>query len=135
MLRKQAFANYPGYNQPGMDDPYSEEWWIHLNHCVDMLLQSIKCNGNTDFYTLAWVQGRQQPWPDFNIKRKCRDFGAIERWDQAHAVDESKFSGLPVPEGAYVWPSPWLQKSELGHLIGKHKWRGGYEFNEAPAGT
>ncbi|KAG5300593.1 DUF3328 superfamily domain-containing protein, mycelia-enriched transcript [Histoplasma ohiense] len=124
-LRKAAFATYPGYTPLETENPYSKIWWIHIGHCVDMLLQNIKCYGNVDMITVAWV-GHGKLWPDFSINRKCRDFDAIMDWNLEHAVDVEKFSRMPVPKDAYIWPKPWENsEAELGHPIEKNVWKGG----------
>ncbi|OAX77925.1 hypothetical protein ACJ72_07772 [Emergomyces africanus] len=125
-LRKAAFATYPGYTPLDIEDSYSKLWWIHLGHCVDMLLQNIKCYGNTDMLTVAWVGQNGRLWPDFSINHRCRDFDTILNWNLEHAVDVEKFNHMPVPKDAYLWPKPWEDpKSELGHPIEKNAWKAG----------
>jgi hypothetical protein len=96
-------------------------WWIHLGHCTDILLQNLQCNANTEVLTLAWVEDRDIPWPDFSVNRKCRDFQALVDWQRSNAVDPEKFDKMPVPKNAFVWPAPWKkQESELGEKLGQH---------------
>lgn len=78
--------------------------WTHLAHCVDILLQSLKCNANTEVLTLSWMHNHTMPWPDFSLNRKCRDFDALVDWDKKHSVDIHKFARMPVPENVYKWP-------------------------------
>jgi len=118
LLRKAAFADYPGYS-PELD-PYDKMWWIHLGHCTDILLQNIQCNANTEMLTLAWVEDRHAPWPDFSVNRKCRDFNTLATWQREHAVDADKYDRMPLPKDAFVWPSPWKKQDlELGVELGK----------------
>ncbi|EEH50679.1 uncharacterized protein PADG_06758 [Paracoccidioides brasiliensis Pb18] len=125
-LRKAAFATYPGYEPADMENPYSKMWWIHISHCVDMLLQNIKCHGNTDMITLDWVGNRGKLWPDFSIKHKCRDFDAILNWNVENSVDGEKFNHMPLPKDAYIWPEPWNSPEfELGHPLSKNTWKEG----------
>ncbi|KAE8378028.1 hypothetical protein BDV26DRAFT_292630 [Aspergillus bertholletiae] len=100
LLRKAAFANYPGYD-PNLD-PNDDMWWIHLSHCTDTLLQNIQCNANTEVLTLAWVDDRQAPWPDFSVNRKCRDFLALVNWQHENAADPDRFDRMPIPEDAFI---------------------------------
>ena len=37
---------------------------IHVNHCVDILLQGIQCSGNVDLIPLHWVETQEYPFPD-----------------------------------------------------------------------
>ncbi|OOO06786.1 Protein of unknown function DUF3328 [Aspergillus oryzae] len=125
MLRKAAFHDYPGYVPTGAHTDANNTHasrWTHLGHCVDILLQNIQCNANTEVITLAWVEGRTQPWPDFSVNRKCRDFEAIYKWQLENSVDAGKFDRMPIPHDAYVWPAPWENReSELGEKLGKHQ--------------
>ncbi|KNG80950.1 hypothetical protein ANOM_011107 [Aspergillus nomiae NRRL 13137] len=119
LLRKAAFADYPGYNTSV--EAKDDMWWIHLGHCTDMLLQNIQCNANTEVLTLAWVDDRKAPWPDFSVNRKCRDFQALVNWQRENAVDPDKFDRMPIPRDAFIWPAPWKHRdSELGHRLGQH---------------
>lgn len=129
-LRKTVFATYPGYTPLDTEDPYSKTWWIHMSHCVDMLLQNIKCYGNTDMVTVAWVGQDGKLWPDFSINHQCRDFDTILDWNLEHAVDVEKFSRMPVPKDAYTWPKPWKDtETELGRPLGKNVWKEGRQCN------
>ncbi|PYH42456.1 oxidase ustYa family protein [Aspergillus saccharolyticus JOP 1030-1] len=124
LLRKSAFADYPGY-EPELDVK-DKMWWIHLGHCTDILLQNIRCNANTEVLTLDWVEDRGNPWPDFSINRKCRDFDALLHWQHDNAVDVDKYDAMPVPKNAFVWPSPWKKQDyELGVKLGDHHFQEG----------
>ncbi|PKY04377.1 hypothetical protein P168DRAFT_236385 [Aspergillus campestris IBT 28561] len=120
MLRKAAFADYPGYT-PRMD-AHDKIWWIHLGHCTDILLQNIQCNANTEVLTLDWMEDYPRPFPDFSVNRKCRDFNAIVDWHYQNMVDKEKYNNMPVPQDQHIWPAPWLndRESELGHKLGQH---------------
>lgn len=37
---------------------------IHLNHCIDMVLQTLQCSGNVNLITLHWVETQEYPFPD-----------------------------------------------------------------------
>lgn len=39
---------------------------LSLDHCVDMLRESIMCHGDTTLITYHWVQGYVDPVPDFS---------------------------------------------------------------------
>ncbi|KAL4807362.1 hypothetical protein BDV18DRAFT_151968 [Aspergillus unguis] len=121
LLRKSAFEAYPGYKPTPPLDPKYKHWWIHMGHCVDILLQNIQCNANTEVLTLNWVEDRHPPWPDFSVNRKCGDFDALKQWQKDHAVDPEKWDAMPHPKAAYVWPAPWKkQDTELGTVLGTH---------------
>lgn len=37
---------------------------VHLNHCVDVLLQTLQCSGNMAMHAVHWVETEEWPWPD-----------------------------------------------------------------------
>ncbi|KAJ5928241.1 hypothetical protein N7466_007197 [Penicillium verhagenii] len=132
MLRKAAFADYPGY-EPKLDTK-DKFWWIHLGHCTEILLQNLQCNANTEVLTLAWVEDRRAPWPDFSVNRKCRDFNALVDWQHNNAVDADKFDAMPVPKNAFLWPAPWKKQDyELGVKLGDHHRQEGEELGDPHA--
>ncbi|KAF9889526.1 hypothetical protein FE257_007236 [Aspergillus nanangensis] len=91
MLRRAAFAEYPGYSpSPEVNPDDDPIWWIHLGHCTDMLLQNIRCNANSEVLTFTWLDDYEKPWPDFSIMRRCRDFDALIQWQEEHALDDQK---------------------------------------------
>ncbi|KAL4789742.1 hypothetical protein BDV19DRAFT_394783 [Aspergillus venezuelensis] len=124
ILRKAAFATYPGYKPPSDKGSQDPTYWIHLSHCVDILLQNLQCNANTEVLTLSWVEDRAAPWPDFSVNRQCRDFSTIVDWQRGNAVDSEKFGKMTRLEGAFVWPSPWKGMSELGVRLGEKQLHG-----------
>ena len=40
---------------------------IHINHCIDILLQEIQCNANLDLIPLHWVETQEYPFPDMYV--------------------------------------------------------------------
>lgn len=105
-------------------------WWLHLSHCVDILYQNLKCNANTDFITLGWIEGDVKPWPDFDVNHKCRSLDAILGWAKDNAVDWGKYEQMPRPKDAHVWPVSWEAHSELGRPLAQNLdeiWRSGVE--------
>ena len=52
-LRKLVYSEY--YNWTSANAHHPELWYIHNNHCVDILMQNIMCNANTDLYTMQWM--------------------------------------------------------------------------------
>ncbi|KAL4882590.1 hypothetical protein BJY04DRAFT_217086 [Aspergillus karnatakaensis] len=128
ILRRAAYAEYPGY--VGMTDARDKMWWIHIGHCLDIVLQNIKCNANTEVLTLAWVEGRRTPWPDFSINRKCRDVNTLIDYQLTNTVDPDKFDRMVRPKDAYVRPAPWKkQETELGVVLGQHHLQEGHPKN------
>lgn len=62
-LRKIIYGDY--YNQT-MGDAHHPEGMreLHINHCIDILVQAVQCSGNLNLITLHWVETKEAPWPD-----------------------------------------------------------------------
>ncbi|KAJ3578012.1 hypothetical protein NPX13_g2553 [Xylaria arbuscula] len=65
-LRQYAYADY--YNMTALNaSDGSSLIAVHVNHCVDILLQEIQCSGNVGFITSGWVDGQRYPQPDMSV--------------------------------------------------------------------
>ena len=63
MLRKIAYGSY--YNDTaGRADNLTAIREIHINHCVDILVQAIQCSGNVNLITMHWTETQKVPFPD-----------------------------------------------------------------------
>ncbi|KAJ5132550.1 hypothetical protein N7448_006708 [Penicillium atrosanguineum] len=101
MLRQNLHRDY--YWPEGVESPYQ---WIHVYHCLYIILQSLTCDVNTDIATYNWVETRQDPVWDFSVNRVCRDFDALLEWHNrtTRPIDDYSFrriggeKELPVPE-------------------------------------
>ncbi|KAK0119402.1 hypothetical protein ONS95_010854 [Cadophora gregata] len=85
---------------------YSKLWQIHIGHCVDILMQNIMCNANTDLITLQWMEKQDNPFPDFSINHQCRDFNVLADWRDKNAVDMNKWDKMKKPVGVKEVPLP-----------------------------
>lgn len=45
-------------------DHYDWNLEIHLNHCADILYQTISCSNNVNLVTRHWTEGKEYPFPD-----------------------------------------------------------------------
>lgn len=57
-----------------------------LDHCIDMLRQFTMCGGDVTMITHDWVEGRTEPFADFNVPHQCRNFEKILNWVDEHRV-------------------------------------------------
>ncbi|CAN9228071.1 unnamed protein product [Alternaria sp. RS040] len=95
VLRKHLHFNYDYYYAEERMNKYHE---LHTGHCVHILLQNIMCTGNVDVYPHFWADAQENAVPDFNINHKCRDFEAILKWHDEHAVPLDEFGALRIPD-------------------------------------
>ncbi|KAH9477309.1 Cyclochlorotine biosynthesis protein O [Psilocybe cubensis] len=82
LLRK---ATYPMYYK---DDRFftvpAEELRGHLDHCIELLRQTISCAGDVTVLTYRWKGDK--PHPNFDKIHQCRRFDAIYNWAVQNAV-------------------------------------------------
>ena len=96
-LRFRAFADYYPSNRIAEERRRPEWSWVHLQHCVSILLENLMCNANTEILTLNWIEEADYPFPDFSVNRQCRDFDALLKWQEDHAVDPDKTLSMKKP--------------------------------------
>ncbi|KAL8651198.1 MAG: hypothetical protein Q9226_004809 [Calogaya cf. arnoldii] len=101
-LRKMTFEDY-GESAP-IKKQHGRLWWIHLRHCVDMLMQDQLCHADADIVTFTWVDTQSHPWADMSINRKCRSWDQLMQWSQGRYVDLEKVKKITKPEDAVVLP-------------------------------
>lgn len=66
-LRQIAYGEY--YNMTiGRADEFTMRE-IHINHCVDILMQALQCSGNANLITMHWVETQDYPFPDMYVGR------------------------------------------------------------------
>ncbi|KAK3321836.1 hypothetical protein B0H66DRAFT_552763 [Apodospora peruviana] len=101
MNLRNNFAYYYGDEFPG--DKPTDAWHdVHVAHCLNILLENLMCAANVDVYTSFWMDAQLQPFPDFNIDHRCRDFDAILAWQEEHAVPLEEFAKIRRPADAKV---------------------------------
>ncbi|KAG1730985.1 uncharacterized protein EDB91DRAFT_1155917 [Suillus paluster] len=89
LLRKASWMEYYGPIEPSFqDDP--EVVRMHLDHCLEMIRQTIMCNVDVTMITWDWVAGHKVPYPNFNTRHQCRNYEKILDWADKHAVHIDK---------------------------------------------
>ncbi|KAJ6782033.1 hypothetical protein PWT90_06096 [Aphanocladium album] len=107
MLRRNLVFNYGYYNfaRYGLRPEAFRE--RHLRHCTSVLLQNIMCHADTEVVTHVWRAGNPVPWPDFGVRKQCRDFNALldfrDRMDVEGSWDKFRLY-TEVPDDAVVLP-------------------------------
>ncbi|KAF2025185.1 hypothetical protein EK21DRAFT_104136 [Setomelanomma holmii] len=103
-LRREI--SYKHYHE-AKEGPYpgSELHEAHINHCLDVLSQALRCTGSVDMVTFNWVEGHRMPQPDFNNRKVCRDFDALRDWTVESGIDGNTFfkvANKPPPDAVVV---------------------------------
>ncbi|WEW55740.1 hypothetical protein PRK78_001173 [Emydomyces testavorans] len=110
MLRKEI--SYEHYYFPKYGKTPDAEHNAHISHCIDILAQSIKCTSSTDVILFNWVEGWDQPFPDFTNKHVCKDFDALLEYVNENSVPVKVFQAMKEPPEGYVrLPEPALAKA------------------------
>ncbi|KAH7033716.1 uncharacterized protein B0I36DRAFT_321940 [Microdochium trichocladiopsis] len=88
---------------------------VHPQHCLHVLLQNLMCDASVNVMTYNWMETQQNPFPDMNIQRKCRDFDAVLDWHERTLVPLSE--KVKKPEGVKQLPLT----PKLKELLDAHK--------------
>ncbi|KAB8251404.1 hypothetical protein F9C07_2281309 [Aspergillus flavus] len=100
MLRKEI--SYEHYYFPRFGNHPDAEHIAHISHCIDILAQAIKCSSSVDVILFNWVEGWEQPFPDFNNQHVCRDFETLLRYVNENSVSRSVWKTMKEPPAGYV---------------------------------
>ncbi|PPQ96031.1 hypothetical protein CVT25_013893 [Psilocybe cyanescens] len=82
LLRKATYGEY--YKDDRFFTVPAEELRGHLDHCVELLRQTISCAGDVTVLTYRWHGDK--PHPNFDKIHQCRRFDDILDWALEHAV-------------------------------------------------
>ncbi|KAG1742587.1 hypothetical protein EDD22DRAFT_786600, partial [Suillus occidentalis] len=104
MLRKASWGIHDESSGHDSHEP-SDFWRTHLDHCIEMLRQNIMCRGDVTMLTYDWVEGVKDPFPNFDIPHRCRNFEKILNWVDDHQAYMPKSKMFRV-EGTVDLPSP-----------------------------
>jgi len=68
--------------------------YIHVNHCVDILMQALMCSGNVNLVTMHWVADHPYPFPDMSVNRQCINFDKLVEWRKENTIDMDKYRAI-----------------------------------------
>ncbi|KAK8923291.1 hypothetical protein VCV18_007354 [Metarhizium anisopliae] len=88
-LRQIAYGAY--YNASTVNPKVARLPEIHVNHCVDILMQALQCSGNVNIITLDWVETQTYPFPDMSVNRQCVNFERLTAWRKENTIDMDKY--------------------------------------------
>ncbi|KAF1954976.1 hypothetical protein CC80DRAFT_448045 [Byssothecium circinans] len=81
MIRKAFYPDrYPGAAIYDKDGKVFYPNWIHTDHCIESLRQSLTCSADISVMTYTWSDKNKFMKPNLNISHKCRDFDTIRTW-------------------------------------------------------
>ncbi|KAG1730986.1 uncharacterized protein EDB91DRAFT_1349505 [Suillus paluster] len=85
MLRRVTWGDR-GQSSDHKNHESLESFRIHLDHCIEMLRQILMCHGDVTMLTYDWVEGHEDPFPNFNVRHQCRNFEKALDWMNEHRV-------------------------------------------------
>lgn len=83
-IRKFIFRN--GNYKDMFPESDLENQLNHVGHCVDMIRQSLICEGDIAISTYDWKMDHLLPWPNFRVAHECVDWDSIMAWAKEHAA-------------------------------------------------
>ncbi|KAG6025390.1 hypothetical protein E4U40_002690 [Claviceps sp. LM458 group G5] len=96
------WRHYFGDRYP--DGKFPELHRTHTDHCIYIILQNLMCNSNGDIVTNVWVEGQLHPFPDFNVNKKCRNYGTFIDWHRKTQItDMKRFLEMRKPHDHVPW--------------------------------
>ncbi|KAI1649263.1 uncharacterized protein F4817DRAFT_363598 [Daldinia loculata] len=104
VLRHEAFRYW---NRDGETVPkWNEIHWIHIQHCVGMMMEHLLCNADAEFLTYNWVEHELHPFPDMSVQKQYRDWRQLVDYRDAHGVNLTKYVEWTKPEGVRELEQP-----------------------------
>ncbi|KAI3390387.1 hypothetical protein diail_9822 [Diaporthe ilicicola] len=105
-VRKQMHSQY--YFPESSEKRPDEMHWMHMRHCLHMVLQSLTCSADVDIVPHRWVEEDEVPFAQFGVTKKCRNFDNLRRWNRDNAVKDVRavwpHDKKAMPAQAFVWP-------------------------------
>ena len=106
-MRKSLHDNFDRYYPDGIPDAHH----AHLSHCQEALAKHLQCQPSVELITYSWAEGREIPFPDFDMTRKCYGVEQMLEWQKEHEIvgaGHEKWKELRKPEGVTSLPVPIL---------------------------
>jgi len=120
-LRKALITNYDHYwgRHWGWEPPLMFD--THLRHCTSMLLQSLMCHADVEVITHEWHVDQPWPFPNFGVRKQCRDFDRLLAWKEANNLEngEDRYLAHRPPPGTERIPEEPLKRTRLGNATGR----------------
>lgn len=83
------------YYLAGWDEDRVEQYWKHLNHCLDWLKTAALCRSDTTITTLTWNGSILDT--EYPVAYQCVDPDSLFAWTNEHAIDITDSSVLVQP--------------------------------------
>ncbi|KAJ4147635.1 hypothetical protein LMH87_002147 [Akanthomyces muscarius] len=78
-LNKLRMSTHPEYYTQHDFEPL-ENWRMHLDHCIDIIRQSLQCSADMTKIDVVWNEAKHRIVPDLNGEHVCRNFRQLQSW-------------------------------------------------------
>ncbi|KAI0440083.1 hypothetical protein F4803DRAFT_578091 [Xylaria telfairii] len=79
-IRKHLHRDYYKSDAPSEED---------MNNCVDQVRNALMCHLDIAMGSYEWKEGEAKPWPNFVIRRECRDWDMLQDWAQKNSASSA----------------------------------------------
>ncbi|KAF2245941.1 hypothetical protein BU26DRAFT_607235 [Trematosphaeria pertusa] len=62
--------------------------WVHIDHCIESLRQSLQCSADIAPIPFTWMPERKYMLLRMDTYHRCRDFDALHAWTRERQVGE-----------------------------------------------
>ncbi|KAI0893054.1 hypothetical protein F4806DRAFT_220695 [Annulohypoxylon nitens] len=104
-LRQYWFSDY---YFPNITEEDRRLNWLHNDHCLEILRQSVMCHADVSMITMTWEPTSVFPAADFQNVHECTNWDILYEWQKERSVDLMQpgllvhpYLGVPFPEGRY----------------------------------
>jgi hypothetical protein len=84
MIRQGLRLDYYDGKYSFADPP--EVWRVHLDHCVDVLRQTLMCHGDSTRVIVDWSEQMQRIFSNFEQVHTCRNFTKLQQWTRQRSA-------------------------------------------------
>ncbi|KAF5970473.1 hypothetical protein FBULB1_9670 [Fusarium bulbicola] len=77
---------YPDYYFPNITEEQKRANEYHNHHCLDMVRQSIMCQGDMQLLTMKWRQDGRIPTANFTSPHQCVNWDRLEEWATSRRI-------------------------------------------------
>jgi hypothetical protein len=107
-LRKGLIHNYDYYWGREYGFTPKSNFERHLNHCLDILRQTLMCHADVEAVVFNWRETQVAPYPDFGVYRTCKNWDVLFDWTEKNKMSNmtTKWHAFPKPKDAKQIPAP-----------------------------
>ncbi|MCJ1415160.1 hypothetical protein MMC32_001491 [Xylographa parallela] len=101
-LRREIHFDYY-HGADFRDRKPAPDHYVHVNHCLDVLLQNLMCTAPLNPILHYWVEGLEEPFPNFDDNHQCHDFDTVLSWFEEKSVDMKHYRAtMKRPAGVHT---------------------------------